>query len=897
MEVIFPSAVSRRSGVFARRFRRCAWSALLVGVLGLWWPPRSAAAPFDFTGPVTTVSVTPGAGVVTLDALDPGLGSVVSSNITLFGGPTPSDAVAMGGFAAWSSGTRVFQYAYDPFRQLWVGTNSNTGATFDLRTTNGVVAWTSGSTAHYSAYNWTRNVWVKDSAAIGSPATSLDIVDGVAAGSTAAGVFYAVFDPVRGVWAKSSAATGVPGEFKSAEGVVAWSAGNFVFGRAYDPRLGLWKEYNQNAGGTPFDLRNSGGVLAWTQNPYVGYAAFDGPRGVWTNRVENVGFATELTVSNSTVYWKTSQPFRRGFRPGTTGWTNNVTAVQAAFLPSTNSLAAPVTIAFIDLSLGGSAWSWNFSGGEGAATRRSPLVRFATPGQYLVAQTVAGDGGFSSTNAVIVTDLGPPFGSLTINNGDATTTNPAVVLQLVAADNSGTVVSMRLANDTTNNWTAWEAYAPTKNWTLSAGTGLKTVFAQYRDGAGNVSTNAFDTITLDSTPPPVLSLVDTNVLEQAGSAVILAVLDHPINRTVSARFVTSDGTATDGEDYTRQEGVIVFPPNTTQASLVVPILADAQVEVNETLFINLSNPTNAILAGPGTVTIVDDDAASVAFASANFNAAEDAGSATVSLRLNAASGQPVSVRVLAQAGTAADGRDFRSTNAVLVFQPGQTNRTFQIAILDDLEDELTETISLSLTNLTNAVVGVPAVATVSILDNDQPLVFFSRDAYSGFESDFSIPVSVWLSKPFSQQASASFTIFGGSATPGVDYTVLGTVIFPAGTTNATITVFPINDEGREADETVRLRLTDIAGASAGRIETTVTILDDDGAPRFVSAQVLAGQFRASIRGKGQQAFDVQSSTNLQDWVFSRRLTNSAAGSSEFASPLTDPARTYRTMVP
>jgi hypothetical protein len=318
--------------------------------------------------------------------------------------------------------------------------------------------------------------------------------------------------------------------------------------------------------------------------------------------------------------------------------------------------------------------------------------------------------------------------------------------------------------------------------------------------------------------------------------------------------------------------------------------------LNETIVLNLSNPTNAVLGPPGSITIFDDDLAAVAFAAANFNVAEDAGTATVSVRLNAASGQTISVRVESRAGTAVDGADFVSTNALLIFLPGQTNRTFNIPILEDLVDELTETISLSLTNLTNGVIGVPAQSMVSILDNDQPFIFFSADNYSGFEDDFSIPVYVRLSKPYSQQVSASYTITGGSATPGIDYTILGTVIIPASTTNATITVFPINDSNREPDETIRLRLTDIAGASAGRTETTVTILEEDGAPRFVSYDREGATFRATLRGHADQGFEMHHSTNLTDWTFLQRLTNSSAGTSEFTTPAAGVQRFFKTFV-
>jgi hypothetical protein len=897
MGFILPRAASRRFlFLFGGRFLTFALAAAFLNLcpaLRFDLP----AAPLDLTGPVTTVTASPGANVVILDALDPNVSGLVSTNVFLIGGgPTPSDTTAVGGFAAWSSGSRVYFYVYDAFRRLWVGTNANTGSTFDLRNTNGVIAWTSGATAHYAAYNWTRSVWVKDSQPIGSAALTLDVTDGIASGSTGAGVFYAAFDPRAGVWKKDSAATGVPGEFRNAQGIVAWSAGNFVFGRAYDPRSASWKDYNLNAGGTTFDLRNSGGVLAWTRNPFVGYAIFDSPRGVWQREEVNVGFATDLVVSNSTVYWKTTVAHRRGYRPSQ-GWVANVTGVEASFLASTNAVAAPVSVLLMDLSLGGSSWSWNFGGGLGTPTRRSPLVRFPAFGQFAVTQTVTGDGGLASTNLLIVTDVTPPTGTVQINNGDEFATNPSVTLQLAATDSSGAALSMRFSNDNTNSWSAWEPFAATKSWVLSAGPGLKTVFAQFRDAGGNSSAIVSDSITLDDTPAPVIAIVSTNVLESAGNIILRAVLDRAVNRTVSARYVTSNGTAADGEDYTRQEGLLVFAPNVTAATVTVPILADAAVEPNETFFLNLSSPTNATTGEPGTVTIVDDDNAAVSFLAPNFNVAEDSGQASVVVRLNSASGQTVSVRVIAQGGTASSGQDFVATNAVLVFLPGQTNRTLSFPVLDDLLDELTETVSLSLTNLTNAVMGIPSQATVSILDNDQPILSFGAEVYSGFEDDFSIPVQVRLSKPYSQQVSANFTIFGGTATPGVDYTILGTLIFPANTTNATVTIFPINDASREPDETIRLRLTDIAGASPGLTETTVTVKDEDGAPRFLTVGVTNAQLRAVLRGRADQPFDLEATSDLQAWTFFRRLTNSPAGTAELSVPVTDPPRYLRAVVP
>jgi hypothetical protein len=54
---------------------------------------------------------------------------------------------------------------------------------------------------------------------------------------------------------------------------------------------------------------------------------------------------------------------------------------------------------------------------------------------------------------------------------------------------------MRFSNDGTS-FSAYQPYATTAGWTLTAGDGVKTVYAQFRDGDGNQSSVATDTISL-----------------------------------------------------------------------------------------------------------------------------------------------------------------------------------------------------------------------------------------------------------------------------------------------------------------------------------------------------------------------------------------------------------------
>ena len=101
----------------------------------------------------------------------------------------------------------------------------------------------------------------------------------------------------------------------------------------------------------------------------------------------------------------------------------------------------------------------------------------------------------------IVLDTTAPVGTLSINNGAPNTTSVVVTLNSSVSDSPSGLYQMRFSNDNTN-WSTWEAYAATKNnWSLALGDGTKTVYAQYRDNAGNVSGSFSDGIALDGTAP------------------------------------------------------------------------------------------------------------------------------------------------------------------------------------------------------------------------------------------------------------------------------------------------------------------------------------------------------------------------------------------------------------
>ncbi len=88
--------------------------------------------------------------------------------------------------------------------------------------------------------------------------------------------------------------------------------------------------------------------------------------------------------------------------------------------------------------------------------------------------------------------------AIVINSGATTTISQNVVLNFNASLSglTATTTQIMVSNNSAFSGAVWEIYATTKSWTLTAGTGLKTVYAKFRDSLGNVSNVFSDDIVL-----------------------------------------------------------------------------------------------------------------------------------------------------------------------------------------------------------------------------------------------------------------------------------------------------------------------------------------------------------------------------------------------------------------
>jgi|GEM_PF-993684 len=205
---------------------------------------------------------------------------------------------------------------------------------------------------------------------------------------------------------------------------------------------------------------------------------------------------------------------------------------------------------------------------------------------------------------------------------------------------------------------------------------------------------------------PTLSVTNSAVVEgTTGTPSNLAfnvVLSATSTQTITVDYATSDGTATAGGDYTAKTGTLTFTPGMASQVVQVAVIQDSAIEPDETMLLNLSNPTNAtIFDGLGQGTIQSDDGLRLSIAdktTVEGNAGFTPVSFTVSL--SAAPTGPVTVDYATADGTATAPADYTAAAGTVTFAAGEQTKTVTVQVVGEATQEAYETFLINLSNPT-----------------------------------------------------------------------------------------------------------------------------------------------------------------------------------------------------
>ena len=225
------------------------------------------------------------------------------------------------------------------------------------------------------------------------------------------------------------------------------------------------------------------------------------------------------------------------------------------------------------------------------------------------------------------------------------------------------------------------------------------------------------TVTITEDDTPALTIADANATEGDGQITFTVRLNVASSLAVTVDWATADDTATQGADYAETTGTLTFDALETEQTITVPLLDDALDENDETFTVALTNAANATLDdAEATGTIADNDD-TPALTIADAEAAEGDGEITFAVTLGAASSLEVTVDWTTADGTATADADYVAADGRLTFAPGQTEATIAAAVFNDALDEGDETLTIALSDPTNATIA-DGTATGTITDDD-----------------------------------------------------------------------------------------------------------------------------------------------------------------------------------
>jgi subtilisin family serine protease/subtilisin-like proprotein convertase family protein len=324
------------------------------------------------------------------------------------------------------------------------------------------------------------------------------------------------------------------------------------------------------------------------------------------------------------------------------------------------------------------------------------------------------------------------------------------------------------------------------------------------------------------------------------TANFLVSLSAAVDFEVRVNYATANGGAAAGTDYVSTAGAVVFAPGQTSQMVSVLILNDVRDESDETFFVNLTSPVNALVAdSQGAATIADNDP--LPSLSITDQSITEGNSGTKNLnftiRLSAVSGRTVTVQYATANGTAIAGDDYHAKTGTFSLAAGWTSGTISVPLVGDTAAELDQTFVLTLTSPTNATLAA-SQATGTILDDDN-LSISDAALVEGDSGAVNAVFTLALAIPLSTEVSVGYSTGSGTATAGSDYLATsGTATLAAGQTSQTIIVPVLGDRLDEGDETINLNLANPVNVLLGDTQAVVTIADDDPLPALSIGDVV-----------------------------------------------------------
>ena len=369
-----------------------------------------------------------------------------------------------------------------------------------------------------------------------------------------------------------------------------------------------------------------------------------------------------------------------------------------------------------------------------------------------LSHAVSGTGEYASVTAVSVTvtiteddtagvSINPTALTVSENSSGAYTvvldTQPSADVTVTISGHDGTDIA--LSNDsltfTPSSWNIAQTV------TLTAGdvdspTGV--TLSHEVTGSGEYGTVTADDVVVtvlaiseenqDPAPVPVTVSFASETLgpvrEGIGNVNVELNLSVALDSAVDIPIIVSSQSTAGNEDYSGVPATVTFAPDQSSASFQVEPLVDLEDEDEEQVVLVFGTLPEGISAGGVTQTTVTIlDAVRVSFDASSYEATEGGPDAMVAVQLNEPAPYEMTVPLTAEGRNGADESDWSGVPDNVVFNTGDSLKSFTVIAVDDTVEDDDEMVKLGFGALPGGLIAEdPATATLTIMnqENGQP---------------------------------------------------------------------------------------------------------------------------------------------------------------------------------
>jgi Calx-beta domain/FG-GAP-like repeat len=392
--------------------------------------------------------------------------------------------------------------------------------------------------------------------------------------------------------------------------------------------------------------------------------------------------------------------------------------------------------------------------GRGDGTFSAAVISASSPGPYsIVAGDFNGDGWLDAATAnpnennvsVLINDRSwatPPaptvsVDDVTVTEGNTGTVNATLTLTLSFASTVDVTVHYATADITAaagSDYTAASGDVTIPAGQLSRTITVAVIGDRLAEATETFAVNLSATVNatlgdgqgigsiLDD--EPWLSVNDVTVTEgNTGSvnATFTVSLSALSDVDVTVHYVTANGSATAGSDYTAKSADVVIPHGQLSRTITVAVIGDRLVEPTETFVVNLTAPLNAgVVDGQGVCAILDNEPRISIKGVAKKEGDGGTTQFLFTVTLSAAYDQTVTVNYATANGSATAGSDYHAKSGAVTFAPGVTSMTITIGVIADKVREADETFFVNLSGASSNALVSAAQGIGTILDDDAP---------------------------------------------------------------------------------------------------------------------------------------------------------------------------------